>query len=125
MEKSYKIPPYISSLAALLHFHFTKAVNLHFVTARQEGLKDITVEWLKEWLKVPFTVDIGIESDKKGEHLKSLGFDAFVEDRFQTAIDLSTKIEHTFLLNRPWNKGREVPEKVKRISSLQEIEPYL
>ena len=52
--------------------------------------------------------------------LKKNGFKVFVEDRLKTANALSKDLSAIYLVNRPWNEGREHAWNVIRVDSVGE-----
>ena len=88
-----------------------------FVTARPDYLHDVTHDWLKEHIGGHYEV---VFTENKDAYLKENGFKVFVEDRLKTANLLSKDLSAIYLVNRPWNEGREHEWNVIRVDSVGE-----
>jgi len=118
---SHEIKPYDEALVPLYGYYDKTKKPLYFVTARHRSNEKVTRTWLNKYIDVPFDVAVGVGCTHKAGHLIKRGYNAFVDDRYKTAIHLSERIDKVFLFNRPWNQGREVPNNVKRIDYLGEL----
>jgi len=94
-----------------------------YVTARQ-----IPLEWTEEWLEnngfacvkaISTNGDDGVNIGNKCDALKSLDTDIFVDDAFETFVDLNNKGICTYLMNTPYNKKYDVG--YKRLYDLNDL----
>ena len=81
---------------------------LTFVTARPQ--KSPIERWLKTFLsptagRTMRLVATG-EHDGKGDHIRALGLQYFVDDRAETCLRLADEGLSPYVFNQPWNKGR-------------------
>lgn len=97
---------------------------VYFCTARTKQAKMATEHWLAKNTEVPCQVGFAGSKDK-ARHLEKRGYNTFIEDRLQTANDLSEKGFRVFLVNRSWNRGRLTHPGVVRIDSLYELIPHI
>ena len=61
-----------------------------------------TQVWLNKWLSVPWIIKY--TDCKKGQIVKDLGIDVFVEDRIENAEDIAKAGATVLLISRMWNK---------------------
>ncbi len=93
--------------------------KIHFVTAREEKMKHVTLEWLTEH-KIPMhSVSLLGSHDKvaKAQELKS---DFFIEDRYENAIQLSQAGFTVLLIDCNYNRGK-LPLNVIRVAGWSQI----
>lgn len=115
------LPKYVENFRAAIEL--AKENEITVITYRDwyEGGEIDTLRRLAEDGLVASNV---IFSGKKGEYCKRLDLDYFIEDVRANAIDAAANVtEGVFLVNRPYNVG-DVPEKVKRINSVEELLKY-
>ncbi|MBN7772802.1 5' nucleotidase, NT5C type [Clostridium aminobutyricum] len=87
--------------------------RIHFVTAREEKMKQVTLDWLSDH-KIPMhSLSLLGSHDKihKAEELKS---DLFIEDRYENAIQLSQAGFEVLLIDCNYNRGA-LPANVTRV----------
>jgi len=81
---------------------------LTFITARPQHRP------IKEWLEAKLAphaaktmrlVAMG-EHDGKGEHIRKMGLQYFIDDRAETCIRLAAEGLSPYVYNQPWNRGR-------------------
>jgi uncharacterized HAD superfamily protein len=89
-----------------------------FITARRVEYNPGTIEWLGTHFPFSYSL-INKSSAEKPEFIKKEGFDAFVEDRLQTANVAAGLGINTYLINRQWNQSRPTHPNVRRIKSLK------
>ena len=102
--------------------------GVKFLSARANGpVRDATVYWLNKWFpKLNYDLTNIGEGQSKNEWMRSNGFDSIVEDRFRNANNCDISGGRTFLVNRPWNVGRQEKVHVTRVLNLfQAVEEYL
>ncbi len=94
------------------------------VTARPETVREATLAWLARWFpSVEF--ELVCDQEDKLQALKERGIRIFVEDRLKNANDLSSHM-NVYLVNRPWNMGREENWNVIRVDCASEaVDKYL
>ncbi len=103
-------------LAALVD----SGADVYFITARL-GLeaKLQTERWLSAmmpWTK-PMLPTVLITSHK-GLACRTLGLDAYIDDRWENALEVSTTATESFLLARPWNAGNVLQGGIVRVASV-------
>jgi len=81
---------------------------LTFITARP--LRQPIEQWLKSYLspyaaKTMRLVAMG-EHDGKGNHIRQMGLQYFIDDRAETCIRLAEEGLSPYVFNQPWNRGR-------------------
>ena len=93
--------------------------DIHFITARPEALwGQVTRTWL-DGRGFPYA-SLRFREGRKAE--ASEGFDLFVEDFLETALDLAAQDIQVCLYDQPWNQARYLPEGCTRVRSWQEVE---
>lgn len=97
------------------------------VTSRQNDIADKTTQWLDQhfhnkFSKIIFTNEWGKSgvSKKKSEICKSLRLDFLIEDNLECALDCA-RYSKAFLLDKPWNQNKKLPENIKRVYNWHEI----
>ena len=89
-----------------------------FLTARDIKYMNATRQWLEDNFHISFSL-IFLSSSNKINFFKDIKARAFVEDRLATANTIAaSSLVRTYLINRPWNLGRETHKDVIRINSL-------
>lgn len=86
-------------LGRLKHMH-----RLHFITARNKTLEDVSIEWLERH-ELPYDTIIHTGSHHKADCAKELKCDLFIEDCLNTALELSEAGIEVLLLNCNYNKA--------------------
>ncbi len=107
----------------------SKDNDLHIITAKPEILKDITHEWLAtHYLErfssihfANFFTDTH-KKRKKSEICLENNIQIFIDDSYETAVDVSSVGIPVLLFDTPWNQNDHLPKGVKRIYSWEEIE---
>ena len=102
------LPPYTDTKASLAYLSTLRSNHdIYFVTSRV-GIKCKlqTERWLRRYGFDDATVLI---SSQKGAVAGSLNCDAYVDDRWENALDvmLASPRTKSFLLVRPWNQGHD------------------
>lgn len=93
--------------------------NIHFVTAREEEMRVITIEWLKRH-QIPMDSIVLTGSNNKVKQATKLKCDFFIEDRYENAIQLSEAGFDVLLMDCTYNKG-PLPSNVVRVKNWFEI----
>ncbi len=94
---------------------------LTFITARPR--RRPIADWLshilgRETFQSCNLIAMG-DHDDKARHIRQAGLDYFVDDRYETCVELETQEDITPLVfTQPWNKGRH---HLRRVSSWLEI----
>jgi uncharacterized HAD superfamily protein len=88
------------------------------ITARSLKNKEVTENWLKDYLGIPFTLVMDTKS--KAETIAEWRIKYFVEDRFKTVNTLNM-CEKVFMPDRSWNSGRVPQDFVVRVNNLIEV----
>ncbi len=111
------LPRIPGSLESIRRFH--REHEIHFVTARPEAKwEDVTREWLRVQ-GFPYS-SVLFREGRKAEG--SEGFDLFVEDYLENALDLVAQGIHVCLFDQPWNQNSDLPRRCTRVHSWQEVE---
>ncbi len=99
------------------------------ITGRQPSLKDSTEEWLEKhfsglFSKVHFTnlypLD-GRPSLEKADVVSENGARLLIDDHFGNCISCAAKGIDSYLFNAPWNAHRNLPPRVERVFSWQDV----
>lgn len=105
---------------------------LQIISARPDDVWDETIEWLERYIPVPFVLHFvapprNNHGGTKNDLIVDLGLTHFVEDRFKYASEIAQlePIQNVFLVNRSYNKGRRVANKVIRIDYVDELIRHL
>ena len=81
---------------------------LTFITARPQ--KEPIEKWLQNFLSPTAGNEMRLvatgEHDGKGNHIKELGLQYFIDDRAETCISLAEEGISPYVFNQPWNRGR-------------------
>lgn len=93
--------------------------QIHIVSAREEKLKDITLEWLDSY-QIPMDSIALLGDSNKVWKAKQLASDFFIEDSYDNAIQLSQAGFDVLLINCNYNKG-PIPANVKRVKNWYQI----
>lgn len=94
--------------------------NIHFVTARNKDMYDVSIEWLDRY-KFPMDSIHLLGSHNKVKKAQELDCDIFIEDRYENAIQLSEEGFDVILIDCNYNKGI-TPENVYRVKNWYQIE---
>lgn len=93
--------------------------NIHFVTAREEKMKETSIEWLSRH-QMPMDSIAHLGSHYKVEKARELKSDLFIEDCYSNAIQLSKAGFDVLLIDCSYNRG-PLPQNVTRVKSWFEI----
>lgn len=94
--------------------------QIHFVTAREERMKNVTYLWFSHH-KIPMNSLTLLGSHDKVGTAKDLSCDIFIEDRYENAIQLAESGFEVLLMDCNYNKG-PLPSNVTRVTNWFEIE---
>lgn len=97
--------------------------GIHFVTARQETMRDVSTEWLRKY-KVPFDTITLLGHSHKAASAKNLKCDWFIEDSLSNATELSKAGFNILLVDCSYNKGT-LPSNIKRVGNWHQIEEII
>ncbi|NTW71340.1 MAG: hypothetical protein HGA49_03770 [Eubacteriaceae bacterium] len=109
----------VHSVLTNLHNHH----YLHFVTAREEKLTDISVQWLQKH-QIPLDSITHLGSHYKVEKALELQADFFIEDRYENALELAEAGIQVLLIDCSYNRGY-LPHNVFRVSHWFQIEKII
>jgi uncharacterized HAD superfamily protein len=115
------IPGAISGIKALAEKH-----ELVLITGRSDIAVDVTHAWLEKHLPGIFETTYftnqfhGEKKMSKAEFCRAHNIDILIDDFMGTAENVSKEGIPVLLYDRPWNQG-EIPEKVTRVHSWEEI----
>ena len=102
----------------LYHHH-----NIHFVTAREEKMRDVSLEWLKDH-QIPLDTISLLGSHYKAGKAGELNSDIFIEDCYNNALQLSKAGFDVLLVDCSYNKG-SLPHNVSRVKNWFEIMKFV
>lgn len=97
------------------------------ITARNEKLRDVTVEWLTA-NAVPYdelTMLSGSESKITKILQNNIRLNALVEDKLENAYHFAEEGVKVFLFDYPWNRSGSARENIVRVRSWKEITGFL
>ena len=97
--------------------------RIHFVTAREQKMKDVSLEWLERHELPMNTLSLLGTYDKTAE-AKRLDCGLFIEDSLQNARILSEAGFDVLLLNCGYNTG-VLPSNIVRVDNWHQIEKVL
>lgn len=114
--------PYLGVRETLYYLNYLLK-KIPIVTARK-NIEELTENWLSSvFPEINFDMHYCSSVDKP-RILSELGLRYFVEDRYRTTVSIAKEvpsIETVFLVNRSWNIGRKLPDKVVRVDLLSDI----
>jgi len=93
--------------------------SIHFVTAREEKMREVSVEWLERHGMPMDTISL-LGSHYKVDKAKELKSDLFIEDNYANAIQLAQAGFDVLLIDCTYNRG-PLPEQVIRVKNWAEI----
>lgn len=94
--------------------------NIHFVTAREEKMRETSIEWLERH-QFPMDSISLLGSHYKAARARELNSDLFIEDCYSNAVQLAKAGFEVLLIDCTYNKG-PLPENVTRVKNWFEIE---
>jgi hypothetical protein len=97
--------------------------NIHFVTAREEIMRDVSLEWLKDH-QIPLDTISLLGSHYKAGKARELNSDIFIEDCYNNALQLSKAGFDVLLVDCSYNKG-SLPHNVSRVKNWFEIMKFV
>ncbi len=80
-----------------------KQHNIYYVTAREERMKDVTLNWLKEH-DMPTAPLYLLGSHHKVQQAKELDCDLFIEDKYSNALELGLSDIKVLLIDCSYNR---------------------
>lgn len=93
--------------------------SIHFVTAREEGMRETSIEWLARQRMPMDTISL-LGSHYKVEKARELKSDLFIEDCYSNAVQLAQAGFDVLLIDCTYNRG-PLPQKVTRVRNWFEI----
>jgi uncharacterized HAD superfamily protein len=93
--------------------------SIHFVTAREEKMTEVSLEWLERH-DMPLDTISHLGSHYKVDKAKELKSDIFIEDSYANAIQLAQAGFDVLLIDCTYNRG-PLPEHVIRVKNWTEI----
>ena len=93
--------------------------GLHFITAREETMRDVSVDWLRKYYLPLDTISL-VGGQNKSHQAKKLHCEVFLEDCYENALLLSEAGIHVLLLDCSYNKG-PLPQNVTRVKNWYQI----
>ncbi len=109
-----------------------KKHDLIVITSRPSFLDEKTHIWIenyfpKKFVKIIHTNQFSKEGSDmtKGDYCREEGVKALVDDALENILDSINDVENLLLMDAPWNRNGELPEKVKRVYNWGEIADFL
>lgn len=96
---------------------------IHFVTAREAKMKEISSEWLNKH-NIPMDTISLLGSHNKVNKAIELNCDIFIEDRYENAIQLSEAGFEVMLIDCNYNKGI-LHNNIHRVKNWYQIEQFI
>lgn len=93
--------------------------SIHFVTAREEKMRDVSLEWLERH-QIPVDSIVLLGSYDKVDEARKLKCDIFIEDSLQNAAMLSEAGFPVLLMDCSYNKGA-LPKGIIRVNNWYQI----
>lgn len=93
--------------------------NIHFVTAREGVMKDVSVAWLEKH-EMPMDSIWLLGSHYKVDQARELKSDLFIEDNYSNALQLAKAGFDVLLIDCSYNKGN-LPHNVTRVKNWFQI----
>ena len=92
------------------------------ITARRYENKEVTEEWLRHYLGIPYSLTFA-EGRGKPDICKEWKITHFVEDRFRTVGNLAEVCDHVYMPDRVWNSRRKHLEfdNITRVNNLIDV----
>lgn len=97
--------------------------KIHFVTARDEIMREVTFEWMKRYSISMDTISFLGSHNKVGK-AKELQCDVFIEDRLENALQLSEFDFQVLLVDCNYNQGK-LPNNIVRVKNWEEIDEWI
>ena len=92
------------------------------ITARRKETSEVTDEWLKHYLGIPYTL-VFTEGRSKSSICEEWKITHFVEDRFKTVGNLAQVCSAVYMPDRARNSGREHKgfDNIHRVNNLIDV----
>ena len=118
-------PVFLKGFLESLNF-LKENYEIHFVTARHEGIKEKTEKILKKYFnfefQVFFTRNFEHEEIKsKAKYCEEEGIHLIIEDKLETVKECVFQGMNAILIDRPWNQEKKLNEKIIRVKNWEEI----
>ncbi|ABR47362.1 conserved hypothetical protein [Alkaliphilus metalliredigens QYMF] len=97
--------------------------QIHFVTAREEKLKNITEKWLFHH-EIPFDTLSLLGTHNKVVKAQELACDIFIEDRYENAVQLTSYGFNVLLIDCYYNQG-PLSTGMTRVRNWMEIKNFI
>ncbi len=97
--------------------------DAHYITARDESLHTLTLEWFKKH-QLPDQKLHSLGSHHKAEKAGELGCDLFIEDRYENALELAEAGITVILIDCSYNRMPLKPNMI-RVHSWTEVEQVI
>lgn len=102
---------------------FYKTHYIHFVTAREEAMRFVSVDWLSQH-HIPYDTISLLGSHDKVQSAVDLECDFFIEDKYDNAIQLATAGFEVLLIDCNYNRGPLLPN-ITRVYDWQQIKKII
>jgi uncharacterized HAD superfamily protein len=99
-----------------------KRFDLHLATSRLPKARRVTVEWLEAHDFPPHDLHFLKHKEK---HFSLGRFAAAVEDHYEQAVEFAKTGTPSYLIEHPWNRGREAVEMVEWVDGWQKLTALL
>lgn len=96
---------------------------IHFITAREMKMSEVSLEWLNRYGFPIDTISL-LGTHNKVSKAKELNCDIFIEDRYENAVQLSEEGFEVILIDCSYNKGI-LHKNVHRVKNWYQIERFI
>jgi uncharacterized protein len=97
--------------------------RIHFVTARDEAMRDVSADWLKKY-DIPMDTLTLLGHSRKSGKAGELECDYFIEDSLSNAQELAEAGFKVLLIDCTYNKGLLMPG-ITRVKDWRQVEMFL
>lgn len=119
LYKEAKIRGDVCEVISELH----KTHYIHFVTAREETMEFVSVDWLNRH-RIPYDSISLLGTPDKVQMAGELESDLFIEDRYENALQLAEAGFEVLLIDCSYNQGPILPN-ITRVSNWQQIKSII
>lgn len=107
--------------------------TLRIISSRARDTYDCTQRWLEKTMPGVFSSihltnqwnSDGSPSTSKRQLCLELGIEVMVEDHIGNATDCVRQVNRAYLLERPWNRGISLPDRIHPVASWIDLENHL
>jgi len=108
--------------------HLRKDHGLVVITSRPDNVREKTFEWIKRYFPYRFSGTyfaynhhIQNKGKRKSEICRDLGVDVLIDDMLKYATECAENGTRVLLFNQPWNQSTELPPRMERVFSWNDV----